>query len=490
MSITDKELLDSILNIQEWQEFECKRAEVKPAKLLETVVAFANSEGGILVIGLDDPVKAKGQNRLIGISGSLNNLSEFFKLLEKEIDPSLKAWNKFELEITNTAGQMDILAVCRIRKSDDVHSLKNGDTFIRRGNQNVKIGSNEIIRLKYEKGVIKFEDEPSGVKELDEIDRQLFSDFRNNNKGSSPDEWQFFKDIGLALKRNGDYELTKSGVLLFAKNPSILLKGKYGIKVSHYYGNKSDYSGEANFLLRPFTIEGPLIRQVEEAVDYFRNAVKISPPKLKGAAFRPSLLIPEWAFQEAVTNAVIHRNYSLSDDIHIRFFDNRIEIESPGSYPGHITISNIQTERYARNPIILRTLNRFSGAPNLDIGEGVNRIFQVMAEHNLYEPLYLPPNLYPHSVFLTLFNMEKIGYWDTVNKYLEGNHRITNKQARKITGITDTLKMSRLFKNWTEEGLLEKIGGMDKKAVYYIRPGRDISNSLFSEALKIENKYL
>lgn len=481
MSMEDKELLDLLLNFQEWHKFECKRAAAKPSKLLETAIAFANTEGGIIVVGLEDAAKAKGLSRVVGLSENPDNTAEFIKLIEKEIDPAIKAWNKFEMSVTNVNGAADKLLVCNIRKSDDVHSLKNGDTFIRRGNQNVKIGSQEIIRLKYEKGSLKFEDEPSGVRSLDDLDISILEQFKKDVQGEKTDTWQFLRDTGLAVKRGAEHELTKAGVLIFAKNPSILLKGKYGIKISHYYGNKPDFSGEPNFLKRPFTINGPLIKQIEDTVRYFQEAVKLSPPKLKHSAFKSSLIIPEWAFQEAVTNAVIHRNYSVADDIQIRFFDNRIEIESPGSYPGHVNVNNILTERYARNPMILGTLNRFGAAPNLDIGEGVNRMFKVMKEKNLYEPLYFPPYIRPHTVMLVLFNLEAVEYWDTVNKYLEAHYRITNKVARQITGIEDTLKMSRLLKTWVDDGLLEKIGVSDKKAVYYVRPGRDIPSELFSK---------
>lgn len=218
---------------------------------------------------------------------------------------------------------------------------------------------------------------------------------------------------------------------------------------------------------------------------FFRNVVQSSPPKLKGATFEPTMMIPEWAFQEAVTNAVVHRNYFSQDDIQIRFFDDKIEIESPGSFPGHITVNNIRSERFARNPLIVRTLNRFQVSPNLDIGEGVDRMYQVMKEKNLYEPLYLPPSLRPNSVLLILLNLLKIEYWDIVSNFLNDHYRISNSDARRITGIRDTLKMSRLLKSWVDKGLLEKVGKA-KKDAFYMKPGQNIPSNLFSRG--IENK--
>lgn len=476
--MTDKEILEFLLDSREWQTFECKRANILPSKLLETVVAFANSDGGLIVLGLEDPEKTREINRLIGISENPNNVSEFLKLINKEIDPSDILFHTFEIEIENIDKQKDKLVVIDITKSDDVHSLKKGDTFVRRGRQNVKIGASEITRLKYDKGSIKFEDESSNRKSFNELDSELLKKYQADNFSKEQDMWLFMKDNGLAIKNNESYELTKAGILLFGKNPTITLGNKCSIKISHYYGIQPTHSGDPNFVRRPFSIEGPLLYQIQKTIDYFKSVVQSSPPKLIGATFEPSLLIPDWAFQEAITNAVIHRNYFVQDDIQVRFFDDRIEIESPGSYPGHITTNNIRYERFARNPLILRTLNRFQTAPNLDIGEGVDRMFKVMEQKNLYEPLYIPPTVRPNSVLLVLFNLHKVEYWDTVSKYLDDNYKITNKEARKITGIQDTIKMSRTLKLWVSKRLLEKMDTVFKGDVSYKKFGVDIPKKI------------
>lgn len=476
--MNNHEIVKFFLDTQEWQTFECKRATIEPAKLLETVVAFANTEGGHIIIGLEDPLKAEGNKRLLGISENLDNISEFLKLIEKEIESPLNLWGKFELDIINANGQPDKLFIVNVRKSNDVHSLKRGDTFVRRGRQNVKIGSTEIIRLKYEKGAIKFESEKSGITTLEDLDAILLNLYKKDTSSEGLDDWQFLKDNGLAVGQLGKFELTKAGVLLFGKNPSVALKNKCGIKISHYYGIKPSYTGKPNFVIRPFTIEGPLLKQIEQTIKYFRNVVKNSPPKLSGASFNPTFLIPEWAFQEAITNAVIHRNYFVQDDIQIRFFDDRVEIESPGTYPGHITVENIRTERFSRNPLAERTLNRFQIAPNLDIGEGVDRMFRVMKEQNLYEPLFYPPAIRPNTVLLILLNLQRVEYWDTVSKYLDENYRITNKEARDITSITDTIKMSRQLKQWVAKSLLEKVDSKFKGRVYYKKVGVTIPKKL------------
>lgn len=474
-----KEKISVLLHTEEWQVFESKRAAIKPAKLLETVVAFVNTNGGTIVIGLEDAKKAKGEKRLYGINENRENVSHFLALISKEIDPPLINFTQEEIQIKNVQGKEDKLLLIKIDKSDDVHSHKNGDTFVRKGNQNQKIGASEITRIKYEKGSIQLESEVSRIDKMEDFQMDMLEQFKKDIDGKG-NNWQFLKDNGLAVKKNNKFFLTKGGALLFGKNPSVLLSGKFGIKISRFFGSKASFTGTPNFVHRPFTIEGPLLTQISKTIEYFREVVKSSPPKLSGSTFKPSLLIPESAFQEAITNAVIHRNYSIQNDIQVRFFDDKIEIESPGTYPGHVTPANIRRERFARNPIIQRTLNRFEDAPNLDIGEGVDRIFKVMKQKNLYEPLYQPATSFPNSVFVVLFNIHKIAYWDTVSIFLEKNNKITNEQARGITSITDTVKMSRLLKQWVESGLLKKAEGKSKKDMYYYKAGQDLSAVLFS----------
>ena len=77
----------------------------------------------------------------------------------------------------------------------------------------------------------------------------------------------------------------------------------------------------------------------------------------------------------------------------------------------------------------------------------MERIFQAMREHNLYEPLYLPASPRPNKVELHLFNMQKIDYWDTVKNYLLTNYKINNQKVRELTNITNSSKVSRMLKS-------------------------------------------
>ena len=105
-------------------------------------------------------------------------------------------------------------------------------------------------------------------------------------------------------------------------------------------------------LVKPIAIEGNAYNQIYNAVDKVKQIAE-EIPTLGTTGFE-KISYPTEAIHEVVTNAVIHRDYSIKDDIHIRIFDNRIEIASPGTLPGHVTVSNILEERAARNPKIVR----------------------------------------------------------------------------------------------------------------------------------------
>ena len=478
--VSADEVLRNILNEPEWDKFECKRAAAQPGDLLKTVVAMANTSGGTFVIGLEDPKKAEGKDRLIGISENRDNVSEFLKQLKQDIDP-LVTVEELEFEITNINNYQDALLVLQIEKGKDVHSLRKGDTYVRKGSQNRKIAAKEIRHLQNERGENKFEDRISAVATLDDVDVVLLEQYKKDVGSASKDMWHLLKGNGLAVAKEGAFYLTEAGILLFGNNPAVTLKSKCEIKMSRYRGTRRVYSGAPNLVGRPVTIGGNLPNQIKEAVGYFSKMVKESPPVLQGSSFRPSLSIPEWVFQEAVVNAVIHRNYFLQDDIQIRFFDNCIEVESPGTYPGNITPSNILEDRFSRNVIIQRILSRFSKPPNLDLGEGVNRMFAIMKKNNLYDPLYTPSSIRPNTVLLVLYTVPRDVYWDSISVHLDECYSISNAEARDITGETSSVTMSRTLKKWVDMGLLEKMG-RSKRGMHYRKVGQEMPKELFDMA--------
>ncbi len=155
---------------------------------------------------------------------------------------------------------------------------------------------------------------------------------------------------------------------------------------------------------------------------------------------------------EIVTNAIIHRDYSISDDVQITIFNDRIEILSPGKLPGYVTTANILDSRYSRNPKVVRTLNRYEDPPNMDLGEGLNTAFQKMKECKLKPPVISEENNYvrvviPHA---PLAAPEQL-----VMEWLEQHKTIANAQAREFTGIKSENEVKRVSLRLAKEGLIQ-----------------------------------
>jgi ATP-dependent DNA helicase RecG len=96
---------------------------------------------------------------------------------------------------------------------------------------------------------------------------------------------------------------------------------------------------------------------------------------------------PAQTLHEIVTNAILHRDYSIATDVQLRVFENRIEVESPGRLPGHVTTRNILKTQFSRNGMIVRLVHKFPNPPNKDVGEGLNTAFDAMKKSRLKPPV-------------------------------------------------------------------------------------------------------
>lgn len=461
-----EDLIGTLLSLEEGEQFECKRARIKPSDALVPIVAMANAQGGLFVLGLEDPKKEKGRRRLYGMSENPDNVGELRTLISREITPPLPqgTLESHDVPIVNNKGREDQLSIFVIEKSPHVHSLRWGVTYLRVQKRNTKLTAEQIMRLKYSKGEVKIEDEPATRVRFSELDLSLVDTFQKAIGSQEKDASILLKKSGLACEYEGRLVPNKAGVLLFSENPSIALRGKYGVKISVYYGREPYYSGEPNLAEKPVTIEGPVLKQIYDTLAYVKGWLRKG-PRLREAGFLEEYRLPDYALQEAITNAVIHRDYAIQNDIQVRIFDNRVEVESPGGLPGHITLTNIQRERFARNPIVLRTLNRMPNSPNLDIGEGVKRIFESMKSSDLIDPVYAVEE---NFVKISLFNERRTPYWERAEEFLKKYGKITNRDLRQMTGIQDTVRISRILKNWVDHGLLIKMG-TSKKGRYYVK---------------------
>ncbi|MDA8419242.1 MAG: hypothetical protein M0Z90_09455 [Desulfobacteraceae bacterium] len=241
-----------------------------------------------------------------------------------------------------------------------------------------------------------------------------------------------------------------AAALLFHSCPSAVIPRKCAVKITRYETKEDD--PERDNLADQVTMEGPLfplINKTVQAVEKIMSSVKVwTTDGLKNLKYPPE------AIWEVIVNALIHRDYSISDDSQILIYNNRIEILSPGRLPGYVTVENILDARYARNSKIVRTLNRYKNAPNKDLGEGLNTTFQKMKEWGLK-----PPEIYEDKNYVKVIlpHIPLAAPTEAILKFLALNDSITNHQARDITGIKSEHLVKIEFYKLRDEGFLERV---------------------------------
>ena len=268
--------------------------------------------------------------------------------------------------------------------------------------------------------------------------------------------------INQHLLENTSWNPVVAGILLFGQNPQAVLPRRCGVKIARYETKEDE--PERDHLANEWTVEGPLYQVIIDTnarVSEIMRDVKI----WTSEGLRPVNYPPETIW-EIVTNAVIHRDYSISDDVQIHIFNNRIEVLSPGKLPGYVTVDNILDARYSRNSKIVRTLNRYKNPPNKDLGEGLNTAFQKMKEFKLKPPkLSEEANYFKVIIGHTpLASPEK-----AILDYLEHHDSVKNAEAREFTGIKSENAVKSVFLRLAKEGFIERVPGLGGSAARWQR---------------------
>lgn len=371
------EAIDSLLAKPEDQWFDRKSGRIEPRDLAKSLVALANAEGGILAVGLSE-------GKVDGVSAERANA-----IRQTAKDFTVPPVRMHVREVQFLDKRVMILSVS---PGDFVHETSSGECYLRIGDESRKLRFVERQELAYDRGTIPFDGTPApsdalSDKRLTEYQKALGSSSKANA----------LRARNLLTKNSTP---TVAAYLLFADHPQEDYPNAY-VRILKYLGEQRGY-GDSQMLEAGTDkhIEGPLPDQIEYAAKAVENLL----PKRRSldteGKFSDAPIIPRSAWLEGLVNAVTHRSYSIAGD-HIRFeiFSNRIEITSPGRFPGIVDLSDpLAIHRHARNPRIARVLSDLNITQEL--GEGIRRIYEEMRRVGLTDPLYQQGQNY---VKLTLF---------------------------------------------------------------------------------------
>ena len=322
IEISDSEQ-DKVLALEESHFCDVKATAITPAKLTRTISAFSNAEGGEVYIGISQ--NAAKNNFWAGFpnpeaaNGHLQAFEGLFPLGEG-----------YTYSFLRSAADGSLVLKVDINKSRDVKVASDGRAYIRRGAQNLPcISEDDLARLRRNKGLTSFETELLNA-DLKYITNStvILNFMLQVVPTGEPEPWLRKQQLIQANKP------TVAGTILFAEEPQALLPKRSGIKVYRYKTTAEEGTRD--------TLEADLISVEGHAYQQISDAVRITAEIIESVRINtPDGLVsakyPITALHEIITNAVLHRDYSIADDIHIRIFDNRVEVISPGTLPAHIT---------------------------------------------------------------------------------------------------------------------------------------------------------
>lgn len=373
--------------------FDRKRAKISIQELANEIASFANSNGGIIVVGITDDGKIEGFNPY-----GKDKLNEF----QKVVTNYLKNTPNYRIElidIKNEKGENDNILIFHIEPELNYVIRNNKDeVYSRQGDSSIKLNSNQIRSLEYDRKERDFEAEIILDSSMDDIDIEILEIYKKKIDTNLPNE-EVLKARGFLRERNGKYYLTKAGMLLFGKNPSIYLPSAR-VRVLKFEGSEFKVGTEMN-IIKDRTFDKCLYRILEQAREFINSQLREFTHLNPEGVFETVPEYPEFAWYEGLVNAVCHRDYSNSGEyIIVKLFDDRLEILSPGKLGGFVTLETMKNKRYSRNPQIARVLNELGIVRELN--EGVKRIYSEMQRFYLKDPVYSEPDR--NSVLLVLDN--------------------------------------------------------------------------------------
>lgn len=445
--IDDKEI-EKLLNIVEDHFCDIKSRRITPSKLSESISSLANTSGGDIYVGIEEL-----RDKTLRSWDGFKNPEEANAHIQV-LDSLAPLSNNYDIAFLEHPILHTYILHIIIFKSINIVYATNSIPYIRRGAQKLPIDTPEKLRrLELDKGIAQFENEPVGEAEVSDLTTsQVLTEFM---KSVVPN----VNAINWIQKQKlcKEDKPTVAGVMLFAEEPQITLPKRSSIKIYRY--RTSGIADRDMLDATPISIEGCAYNQIYKAVSTTKSIIE-SMKKL-GEGFE-NITYPEETLHEIITNAVIHRDYSIATDIQIRIFDNRIEVDSPGKLPGHVTVRNILEEQSARNPKMVRIINKFPNPPNKDVGEGLNTAFSAMTKLRLKEPVITEKD---NSVLVIIKHEKLASPEEMVMEYMQDHDEITNMIGRVLTGIKSENTMKRVFWKLRDKDFLEQVPG--KKGAAY-----------------------
>ncbi len=338
-----------------------------PERVAGEIVAFANSVGGTLYIGVNDEGNICGVNNSDLVFQTLTNICR---------DRCIPAISPLIEQQTIHGKEIVVLTIVSALNKFKPYRTAGGRFYIRSGKDKKDATGRELMRIAQAAGELHYDESPVLGIGLQDFSMRDFEKYHDRQFGMSLNAHLdqsglelpvLLRNLKLLYDLDGDMMLTVAGVLVFGSDPQRFLP-QSRVSAVAFAGHDEDSD-----ILDRREITGRLSSIIEETRVFFERNIR-HPAREHGFYREDIMLYDPKALGEAVVNAIAHRDYSLSgSQIRVFMFDDRIEVRSPGRLPNSVTIDNIKLGVHAERNRTISTLLTQSGYMSA-IGTGIPRL--------------------------------------------------------------------------------------------------------------------
>ena len=424
------------------------------------LIAFANSKGGTVYLGIED------NGEVTGCSGKyeLQNICE--SIYEKTRPPMFTDIEEFDYQ------EKKIIAIS-VASDGNTYATTDGRCLKRLGKNSKPYYPDEMSHIYSVSQTPDFSSQVIAESSVDDINLMVVYSLKEKLKirdadSTLPelDDMAFLRDFGLTAEDNGQVKLTIAGLLFVGKDTSIqrLLPQAEVIYLHYDKENLEEYNSRLD-------MKQPIITVLDRLTEKVQNDNKIQNVQI--GLFRLEIAdFSEKVFQEALLNALSHRDYQQLGAVYVKHYPDKIVIENPGGFLDGITEKNIITHpSVPRNKLIAETLQRLKYVQRT--GQGVDIIFREMVSMGKPYPVY---RVFNDAVQLTIASATEyvdfvkfiVSEQDTkqiflslselmILRYVADNRQIKLDKAQELTQVSED-EVRRNFSNLIKYGLIELSG--------------------------------
>lgn len=438
--MTDVDKINILLKEGEGLTVEFK--ERYTPKIDRDIVAFANSKGGLLLLGIDDRGKVVGEKLTNKMKAEINAIA-------RNCDPSI------HIKKIHQEGN---IVVVEVAEGDEKPYGSSSGYYRRLDAVTQKMTQREVRSLFRETDNTSFEDIPCRDLSLKDISLMKVKSFlREANmsyKVSKANLASFLTSLSIYRKD----KINNAGALMFSPKVKKFIPHAESIFASFKGTDKTNIYDRND-------VKDDLLTQFNGAVAFLKKHLNVR-SEIRGFDRFDIYEIPLDSLREAVVNAIVHRDYAVKGtSIYVRIFDDRVEIENPGGLPDGITKRDFGKSSVRRNPIIADMFHRMGKVERM--GSGIERMRELMSEAGLKEPAFEMDAFFRVTFYRDPRYSLKAGEditqkttQKTTQKIIEAivkKSDISQKELAELIGITDDgikYHITRLRK----KGILKRIG--------------------------------